>query len=69
MGEISDLIVRGVICDRCGATLDGAAPGHPRTCANCGGGPGPLVKRERCPKCGRAVRATGLQDHLRDAHG
>lgn len=69
MGNVSEMKAAGTICDDCGATLDGEAPGHPRKCAQCSGKPGPVVRRERCQLCQRMIRATGLQDHLRDAHG
>jgi hypothetical protein len=37
MGEAADLIIEGVLCQQCGGTIDGDAPGHPRNCSNCSG--------------------------------
>ena len=71
MGDIADMILSGALCEACGAAIgDGEAPGYPRRCADHGGKQAaPLVRKVKCPECGRRVRATGLQDHKRDAHG
>lgn len=70
MGDVSEMILAGVLCEQCGGAIgDGQAPGHPRKCSDCGPAPGPLVRKVKCDQCGRRVRATGLQDHKRDAHG
>ena len=37
MGEISELMVNGDICDLCGVELLGEGPGYPRRCLACGG--------------------------------
>lgn len=39
MGEISEMIQDGVLCDRCGGVVDPPdAPGYPRTCDDCKAG-------------------------------
>ena len=37
MGEISDAMINGEMCEDCGIFLDGEPPGHPRYCKDCGG--------------------------------
>ena len=37
MGEMADMIIDGTVCEECGAFLDGAMPGYPRKCSDCGG--------------------------------
>ena len=34
MGELADMIMQGVICERCGEMV-GEAVGHPRSCLGC----------------------------------
>lgn len=69
MGEIAEMMLDGALCSDCGGAIgDGQSPGHPRKCADCLPAPGPLVRKVKCGKCGRRVRATGLQDHMRDRH-
>ena len=35
MGEISDMILDGQLCERCGRYLRGDPPGYPRRCKEC----------------------------------
>lgn len=70
MGEIADLMIDGSICEGCGVTLPGDAPGHPRLCRHCQrdrNQPPPQTKVP-CKTCGRFVKACGMRDHMRDAH-
>lgn len=34
---VADDMVSGLACQECGQFLSGRAPGHPRTCTDCGG--------------------------------
>jgi Zn finger protein HypA/HybF involved in hydrogenase expression len=68
MGDAAEMAMVGAVCEQCGVALDGTAPGYPRKCSECRGVSGPRVRKVKCPQCQRRVRATGLQDHLRDAH-
>lgn len=38
MGEIAEAMIEGECCQTCGEFFDDEAPGHPRSCAGCGGG-------------------------------
>ena len=70
MGEIADLMLDGSICEGCGVTLPGDAPGHTRLCRTCQhdrAQPAPDAK-VACKTCGRRVKAIGLKDHMRAAH-
>lgn len=35
--SVADDMVSGLACQQCGQFLSGRAPGHPRTCTDCGG--------------------------------
>ena len=35
MGEIAEMVLDGILCESCGAMVDGYAAGYPRMCANC----------------------------------
>lgn len=37
MGEISDMIIEGILCEACGVLIDGYATDYPRQCEDCGG--------------------------------
>lgn len=77
MGEIADMMLDGTMCQVCGVWMDDGndGPGFPQTCSCCRS----YDRRERvrekgqvkvpCPTCGRKVKAVGLKDHQRDAHG
>lgn len=69
MGEIAEMMLDGDLCEGCGVYMGGPGRGVPRRCADCRKpGPSPLAK-VKCPTCGKQVKASGLADHQRDAHG
>lgn len=35
MGETVDMILDGILCETCGALIDGEASGYPRPCEDC----------------------------------
>ena len=35
MGEFADMMLAGILCDRCGTYIDDQEPGHPRLCEEC----------------------------------
>lgn len=35
MGDIADKILEGLLCEVCGANVDGDEPGYPRKCKDC----------------------------------
>jgi len=71
MGEISDLMINGDICEGCGVNLPGHGEGFPRYCRDCAKDrprdPSPKLKA-KCPTCGRMVKLLGLSDHTRVMH-
>lgn len=70
MGEIAEMMLDGTLCEGCGVYM-GADTGFPVRCAQCqndGQVPRKGMKAE-CPVCKRKVKAVGLDDHMRDAHG
>lgn len=80
MGEIAEMMLDGTLCEGCGVYLDGDADGYPRCCPDCARERRRAAKQSTethkrstpkvsCPTCKRRVKATGLKDHLRDAHG
>jgi hypothetical protein len=80
MGDISDMMIDGTLCEGCGVYLEGESFGVPRYCASCerdGCGvstgsptpPRPVRGKVACPTCGRHVKAAGLKDHQRAVHG
>lgn len=78
MGEIADMMLEGDLCAGCGVALDGDGEGFPRYCSKeCEPRDlPPVLSRSRspaekvnCPTCGKRVKAVGLKDHQRDAHG
>ncbi len=76
MGEIADAIINGELCEGCGGYVPGTPPGYPRYCSNAckpartvKPNPNLLLKKCKCPMCGKRVKEVGLKDHMRDAHG
>lgn len=73
MGDIADMMLDGTLCEGCGVSLPGRAPGHPRYCSKrCRKDREPNVPKATkipCPKCGKRVKAAGMHNHMRDAHG
>jgi hypothetical protein len=37
MGEITEMVLEGILCDQCGVLVDGEVSGYPRRCEDCGG--------------------------------
>ena len=35
MGEIVEMIIEGLLCEQCGAYIDGEESGYPRKCEDC----------------------------------
>lgn len=35
MGEIAEMVLDGILCERCGSFIDGDSPGFPRLCSDC----------------------------------
>lgn len=35
MGETTEMIINGLICQYCTCLIDGEEPGYPRTCEDC----------------------------------
>lgn len=35
MGEIAEAMLNGLLCEQCGALIDGEEPGYPRICSDC----------------------------------
>lgn len=70
MGEYADYILNGDDCEQCGAYL-GGGEGFTRMCASCRKTSADPLPNEKiaCPKCKKRVKAVGLKDHMRDAHG
>lgn len=38
MGNVVDLVLDGILCEACGAFVDGNASGYPRKCIDCRSG-------------------------------
>lgn len=83
MGEVAEMMLDGTLCEGCGVFLNEKAPGHPCHCHACAAEnktekttqrisahhkQQAAQKKVPCPTCGRRVKATGLADHVRDAH-
>ena len=76
MGEMADYMINGDDCQECGEYL-GEGDGYPRSCASCRAQhkhesripKGQMIQRVACPSCGKKIKAVGLKDHQRDAHG
>lgn len=35
MGDMTEMILDGLLCESCGVYIDGEAPGYPRLCEDC----------------------------------
>lgn len=67
MGDVSDMILDGVLCQECGEYMGGAV-GFAQTCRACrSAGPDPHEKIQ-CDICGKWVKRIGMTHHQRDAH-
>lgn len=77
MGEIADMMLDGTMCQECGVWMnDGAdGDGYPVTCSDCRGYNRRADTEKKgqvkvaCPTCGKKVKAVGLTNHQKDAHG
>ncbi|GAQ30255.1 hypothetical protein SAMD00023378_3938 [Ralstonia sp. NT80] len=79
MGDIADMMLEGLLCECCGAFIDGDSDGVPRRCGDCAryderearsrSARKPQAQKTNCPTCNRRVKLAGLADHQRDAHG
>jgi len=79
MGDIADMILEGLLCEGCGAYIDGDGDGVPRRCGDCErydqqdarsrSAAKAAAPKTNCPTCNRRVKLAGLADHQRDAHG
>ncbi len=78
MGDLTDMILDGTLCEGCGVYL-GEPVDYPRRCHRCQKDQRvDALKtaththyretKTRCPQCGKRVKITGLTDHVRDAH-
>ncbi len=72
MGDISEMMLDGTLCEGCGVVLSGPAEGFPRYCSKeCTPvelASAPVPAKVSCPTCRKRVKANGLADHMRDAH-
>lgn len=79
MGDIADAMLNGDMCEGCGVEMFGGM-GFPQRCPACRRDDGEAPTRRykgtprnkkklSCPDCGKRVKAVGLRDHRRDAHG
>lgn len=76
MGEISEMILDGTLCQGCGAYL-GEGDGYPANCPSCARDNAVRPNRRAaceprqkatCPICKKRVNVAGLKDHNRDVH-
>lgn len=79
MGEISEMMLDGTLCQGCGVLM-GDACDYPRSCFDCAKEERAIkhgkvlvrhqeIKKVKCPTCQKRVKAIGLSDHQRDVHG
>lgn len=82
MGDISDMMLDGTLCEGCGVYMPGESCGAPRRCRGCRPTKADqkaeniarnlaehaAAKKHPCPTCGKKLRLVGMQDHIRDAH-
>lgn len=82
MGEITEMILNGDLCEGCMVAIGDNGPGYPRRCDECGPIdmtpfkfndkrtlPAPRKKKTNCPECGKRVKKVGLADHMHIVHG
>lgn len=79
MGEFSEMVLEGILCQHCGVLLSGPEqaneepPGYPCSCEACSigwGEPGSrsdTKAKQPCPICGRRKR--NIDDHIKAVHG
>lgn len=83
MGEYAEMMLDGTLCEGCGVYMHGDANDAPRRCRSCRPSKAErkaeniarheannaTQKKAPCPVCGKRVKAMGMADHQRDAHG
>lgn len=72
MGSIADMMLEGMLCEGCGISLAGPAPGYPRYCKHCTRDRhpyAPIGAKVKCHRCGKRVKKAFLDNHMKDAHG
>jgi hypothetical protein len=80
MGEIAEAMLDGDLCEGCGVYMGDPGQGFPRRCPDCAKeqradnrkatlAHHQQIKKVPCLTCGKKVKAVGLADHQRDAHG
>ena len=74
MGDIADMMLDGTLCEGCGVYIEEEGHGVPRYCYACARETNAPALRDMglkvaCPDCGKRVKAVGLAQHRRDAHG
>lgn len=66
MGEITDMILDGTLCQECGVYM-GDPVGYPVTCGACNSDTAdPSVDKTACPFCGKRKR--NVQAHIDAVH-
>lgn len=70
MGDIADMMLEGALCEGCGVYM-GNGNGFPQRCGSCrqAARRPPPDARVPCPTCGKVMKAAGLSNHHKDAHG
>jgi hypothetical protein len=70
MGDVSEAMLDGTLCEWCGAYL-GPSRGYPVRCKTCKDDDvtPKISKKVTCPVCCKKVKPAGLADHQRDKHG
>jgi hypothetical protein len=79
MGDITEMMLDGTLCQGCGGYV-GPACDYPRSCPACARedrsekhkamlAHHQVVKKVPCEVCGKKVKKVGMADHQRDAHG
>lgn len=79
MSDVAEMMLDGTLCEGCGRYL-GSNSGIATRCRRCQKvdkaaahasvlAHHQRIKKVPCPQCGKKVKAIGLNDHLRDAHG
>ena len=64
MGEQSDLIINGDVCEGCGENFDDEGDGYPRRCSSCKGMPKiaiNTIKSDRIKKSSQILKSEGLK--------
>ena len=74
MGDISDEVINGEICQECLCDLANSLGPFPQTCRKCANDRPELMAADhnplmtRCPTCGKRVKKAGLAPHRKAKH-